>query len=143
VPEYFTDRDLGKQFPEALRLAGLIVHAAHEHFAHDTPDTAWIAEVSRRGWIALTRDQRIRYKPNELAAVLDGGLGLIVLVGQATSAELAETFIRTHARIESFIDRHDPPFIAGLSRPSPAERARRPDAPGRIELRWPARRRRK
>lgn len=143
MPEFFTDRDLGKQFPEALRQAGLTVHGAHEHFAHDTPDTVWIAEVSRRGWIALTRDQRIRYKPNELAAVLDGGLGLIVLVGQATSAELAENFIRTRGRIESFVDRHDPPFIAGLSRPSTAERARRPDAPGRIELRWPARRRRK
>lgn len=29
----------------------------------------WLSVVGERGWVALTRDTRIRYKPNELAAV--------------------------------------------------------------------------
>jgi hypothetical protein len=29
-----------------------------------------LADISQRGWIAISRDTRIRYKPNELAAVI-------------------------------------------------------------------------
>jgi hypothetical protein len=53
---YFTDRDLGKQFGEILKTAGLTVERHGDHFAADTPDEAWLAEVGKRGWIALTHD---------------------------------------------------------------------------------------
>ena len=62
---YFTDRDLGKRFPDILRSSGLTVEAHGDHFAPDTPDEAWLEAVGKRGWIALTHDRRIRYKPNE------------------------------------------------------------------------------
>ncbi|MEO5799169.1 MAG: hypothetical protein ABIZ70_09090 [Gemmatimonadales bacterium] len=137
MPTYFTDRDLGRRFPELLRAAGRTVHASHEIFAPNTPDAEWIAEVSKRGWVAITHDGRIRYKPNEQAAVRAAGLSLLVLVGNATTTELAENFLRTRARIERFIDRNAPPFIAAVLRPSPADLARRPNAAGRVELRWP------
>ena len=59
---YFTDRDLGKRFGEILKAGGLTVERHGDHFAPDTPDEAWLAEVGRRGWIVLTHDRRIRYK---------------------------------------------------------------------------------
>jgi hypothetical protein len=48
----FTDRDLGKRFPEILRLAGLTVGRHQDLFAPDTADETWLEAVGQRGWIA-------------------------------------------------------------------------------------------
>ena len=131
---YFTDRDLGKRFPEILRVAGLTVERHADHFAHDTPDTTWLEAVGRRHWIALTHDRRIRYKPNELNAVIQHGIALLVIVGKAPFPDLARAFVTSLPVIESFLAGHKPPFIAKVYQPSPAEVARRASAPGRVEL---------
>ena len=60
---YFTDRDLGKRFPDILQDAGLTVERHADHFVHNAPDEEWLAKVSARGWIALTHNQRIRCRP--------------------------------------------------------------------------------
>ena len=131
---YFTDRDLGKRFPEILKSAGLAVERHADHFAHDTPDEIWLETIGKKGWIALTHDHRIRYKPNERDAVTRHGVALLVIIGKAPFAELANAFVTTLPRVEHFLNRHKPPFIAKVFRPSPAEIARRSTAPGRIEL---------
>ncbi|MFZ3358407.1 MAG: hypothetical protein WA652_00090 [Xanthobacteraceae bacterium] len=131
---YFTDRDLGKRFPEILKSGGLTVERHADHFAHDTPDEVWLETVGNNGWIALTHDRRIRYKPNERDAVMRNGVALLVIVGKAPLPDLAEAFINTHTVIEHFLGRHKPPFIAKVYRPSPAETTRRSAAPGRVEL---------
>lgn len=61
---FFTDRDLGLQFPAILRDAGLRVERHADHFAPDCPDDEWLRDVASHGWIAITHDRRIRYKPN-------------------------------------------------------------------------------
>jgi hypothetical protein len=134
---YFTDRDLGKRFGEILTSHGLTVERHADHFAPDTPDEAWLAEVGHRGWIALTHDRRIRYKPNERDAVMRHGVGLLVIVGAAPFPDLARAFVATLPRIEGFLGRHKPPFIAKVYRPSPADIKRRRTAAGRIELWYP------
>lgn len=131
---YFTDRDLGKAFAEILRAAGLTVERHADHFAHDTADDVWLEAIGKRGWIVLTHDRRIRYKQNERDAVMRHGVGLLVIVGKAPFPDLARAFVLTRPRIERFLGQHTPPFIARFYRPSPAEMARRRDAPGRIEL---------
>jgi len=62
-PVFFTDRDLGKKFPQILRDAGLTVERHADHFAPDTPDEQWLETIGRRNWIAITHDGRIR-SPN-------------------------------------------------------------------------------
>jgi hypothetical protein len=53
---YFTDRDLGKQFGVILKSGGLTFERHADHFAHDTPDEAWLAEVGRtEGAIRVAR----------------------------------------------------------------------------------------
>lgn len=134
---YFTDRDLGKQFGSILTSGGLAVERHADHFAHDTPDEVWLAEIGRRGWIALTHDGRIRYKPTERDAVMRHGVALLVIVGKAPFPELAKAFVTTLPRIERFLVRHDPPFIAKVYRASPGDAARHNNSPGRIELWYP------
>ena len=134
---YFTDRDLGKRFPEILTAAGLTVERHVDHFLPDTADEVWLAEVGKRGWISLTHDRRIRYKPNERDAVMRYRVGLLVIIGAAPFADLAHAFVATLPRIERFLARHKPPFIAKVYRPTPAETAGSSVAPGHVELWYP------
>jgi hypothetical protein len=134
---FFTDRDLGKQFPEILRSAGLTVERHADHFKHECPDEVWLEAIGRRKWIAVTHDRRIRYKPNELSAVVRHDVQLLVVVGRAPFAELAQGFIATHARIEKFIAVHDAPWIAKVYRPSVGDLAKSPTASGHVELWYP------
>ena len=131
---WFTDRDLGLQFPSILEKAGMIVERHRDHFAPDASDEEWLQVVGAKGWVALTHNSRIRYTPNEKAAVIAHGVRLLVIVGQAPYPELATSFVATRVRIESFLQQHEPPFIAKVYRASPAEFAKTPSAPGRVEL---------
>ena len=132
---FFTDRDLGIRFPEILKAAGFAVERHREHFAPDCPDEDWLGVVGARGWVALTHDARIRYKPNERTAVMRHGVRLLVVVGKAPFPDLARSFVATRSRIEAYLERAPAPSIAKVYRPRPAELAGNPAAPGRIE-RW-------
>ena len=132
---FFTDRDLGSGFPEILKAAGLTVKKHRDHFAPQCPDEEWLRSIGEWGWIALTHDRRIRYKPNERDAVVRHRVALFVIIGHAPHAKLAHAFVNTLPRIKSFIERHHPPYIAKVHRPSPAETSRHSAAPGRVE-RW-------
>jgi hypothetical protein len=117
APVFFTDRDLGKRFPSILLSAGLDVRRHGDLFAHDCPDETWLEHVGSNGWIAITHDRNIRYKPNEKLAVLKHGVRLLVVVGKAPYAQLAESFVGTLGPIQSFIAGHSGPWIAKVYRP--------------------------
>lgn len=134
---FFTDRDLGNAFPVTLAENGLEVERHAAHFAPDCPDEEWLRAVGSRGWVAVTRDTRIRYRPNELAAVVRHRVALLVVVGNATHAELAASFVRTAPRISAFLERHNPPLIAKVYRPGSADLGRDPRAPGSVSLWYP------
>ena len=53
---FFTDRDLGLQFPAVLLDAGLFVERHRDHFVHDCEDVVWLREVAAHGWVMLTHD---------------------------------------------------------------------------------------
>ncbi len=131
---FFTDRDLGRKFPDILISAGITVERHGDHFADNAQDEEWIPDVAARNWVAITHDKRIRYKPNEKAAVFGSGLALLVLIGAAPYPDLARNFVYTIDRIESFLSRNNRPFIARVYRASESERKRNPSAAGRIEM---------
>ena len=132
---FFTDRDLGSQFPEILLAAGLAVERHRDHFEPDCTDEQWLRAVGQSGWVALTHDQRIRYKPNELNAVMRHRVALLVIMGKAPYPDLAHAFVATFPRIRRFLEKHTPPFIAKVYKPTPGEVLRNPQALGRVE-RW-------
>jgi hypothetical protein len=59
------------------------------------------------------------------------------MIGKAPLPELADNFINTRARIETFLAGTNPPFIAKIYRPTTREVGVRADAPGQIELWYP------
>lgn len=110
-PEFFLDRSLGKKTAEMLRAEGHVVHLIADHYPHDAqdiPDQEWIAEGCRRGWVLLTKDKRIRFRTEELAA-LDGHLFCLV-GGNATVQQMAERLLTAVPAITRAVDRHQAGF---------------------------------
>jgi PIN like domain len=128
-PVFFTDRDLGKRFPQILADAGLRVERHVDHFPPDCRDEVWLETIGRRGWIAVTHDGRIRYKPNERAAVIRHFVALMVVIGDAPYPQLAVHFVATLPKITE--------FIAKIYRPAPSELASNPRAQGSVSLWYP------
>lgn len=112
---FFTDRDLGNVFPATLTAHGLTVERHAAHFPPDCPDEQWLGVVGSCGWVAVTRDTRIRYRPNELAA----------------------NFVRTVPRIQALLERNAPPLIAKVYRASAADLTRNPRAAGTASIWYP------
>jgi PIN like domain len=113
---FFTDRDLGRQFPAILRAAGVRLERHDDHFGADTPDEEWIGEIGRRGWIAVSRDARIRYSPLALSVLMESGTQLFVLVGKLTTVEAAETFLKYREKIVETVASERGPFISKIRR---------------------------
>lgn len=134
---YFTDRDLGKQFPAILAGAGLRVERHHDLFPPGGTDEQWLEYCGTQGRIAVTHDQRIRHKLNEREAVMRHGVALLIVIGKVPYPELARHFVATLPKIEAFLDKHTPPFIAKVYRPSPSDLARNPPASGEVLLWYP------
>jgi hypothetical protein len=134
---YFTDRDLGKRFPERLKSAGLVVERHDDLFLPTGSDEQWLEYCGRNRRVAISHNRAIRHTPNELSAVVRHSVMLIIVVGYAPYAELAENFVRSIGRIERFLEIHGPPCIAKLYRPTAAELRRSPEAAGSITAWYP------
>lgn len=124
----------GKRFPEILIASGLVVERHDELFSPTAPDEQWLAYCGRAGRVAVTHNERIRYTPNELAAVERHRVVLLVVVGVAPFAELAANFVRTLERIEVLVDQAPAPLIAKVYRPAPSELAKNPAAVGKVSV---------
>ncbi len=103
--------------PEALRALGLEVRVHDELFAADIDDESWITAVGRNGWAILTKDQRIRHRPLERAAVhAVGGRMFALTSGNLTGSAMAEVLGRHAERMTRIAISEPAPFIARVSR---------------------------
>ncbi len=134
---YFTDRNLGKQFPSILAQADIEVERHGELFRPEGSDEQWLEHCGVKDRIAITHDLRIRYVPNELEAVKRFRVRLLVLIGHAPTAELASNFVKSRGKIEGVLEGREGPLILKVYRPSPSELARSSDMPGRVEVSYP------
>ena len=118
APEFFIERSLGgKVIVDVLRATGATVHAHADHFAADCPDSEWLREVGRRGWILLTKDARIRYRPSERATLLESRVKAFILTGKGgTGRDMAQTFVKALPAIHRIASQTNPPFIAHVWR---------------------------
>jgi len=121
---FFIDRSVGKRLvAEPLRAAGLTVELHDDHFPQDALDEEWLAEVGRRRWYVITRDDRIRYRVVEAAAVRSARVGMFVVVSKnLTGPQTAEVLLKALARIRRFLASSRRPFIAKIYRDGRVEK---------------------
>ncbi|MGE0373758.1 MAG: hypothetical protein AB7Q01_18010 [Gammaproteobacteria bacterium] len=93
---FFLDHQIGRYtVAEALRAAGANVVVHLDHFAGNAPDTEWIPEVGRRGWVLITKDQNIRRNPLERMAYERARVRGFVVTGKDMGGkELGELLVR-------------------------------------------------
>jgi hypothetical protein len=117
---FFLDRSIeAESLKQALVSAGARVQGHRDHFRHDELDAVWLAEVAARGWVILTRDRRIRYRPLEKQAVLASGARLFsVVAGNLTGSDLAALLVRHLSRIVAVASSTPAPFVAVVRRSS-------------------------
>jgi predicted nuclease of predicted toxin-antitoxin system len=111
---FFTDANLGRRVvPEALRTAGEEVKVHDDCFAAGTQDLVWLREADRNSWVVLTKDSRIRYRRNEMEALLSSGARSFVLVSRnLPGKEMAKIFVRALPGMKKLCAALPAPFIA-------------------------------
>ena len=118
-PEFFIDRSLGRHVvADALRAEGLTVHTLAsvygEQEGQHVADEDWLRLAGGRGWLVLMKDDSIRRRPRELAAVQDAAVrAFCVTNASLTGAQYAALFVRHHHRIIQW-GRHAGPYIYGV-----------------------------
>lgn len=117
-PTLFLDRSLGKHIiADRLRQEKIKVEVHDDHLPNTAPDEEWIALVGERGWVALTKDKRIRYRRAEIRSVLANAARLIVIqINNVKASEIAEVLVRSRRRIARFTAKREPPFVAAIYR---------------------------
>ena len=93
------------RFPARLRDGGLDIVTLAEHYGipadESVTDEQWLAEAGRRGWVVLMKDDRIRRRPAEQAAVIAYDVRCFVLTkGDLRAEEAADWVLRNLAAIE-------------------------------------------
>lgn len=100
-----------------MRESGFDITAHDERFPEGTPDTVWLPEVGASGQVVLTKDKKIRYTPQELAALRRARVRVFVLVGgNLRSEDMARAFIQARARMDALLAEHGTPFVARVNK---------------------------
>jgi len=114
----FIDRNLGRHvLADKLREAGIRCEVHDDHLPQDATDETWLQFIGEKGWIAIGRDKNIRYRGPEKAALIQANARLIVVRAKNTTGpDIADLIIKHINRIYRFSNKHDAPFIAGITR---------------------------
>ena len=114
---FFIDRSLGiEPIRTELVNAGLVVEIHDDHFVRDEEDRVWLQTVGERGWVVLTKDQRLRYRPLEIAALRASKARVFVLTaGNLRGIEIAAVFVTALPRIFKVLHSLPGPFVARVS----------------------------
>jgi len=115
---FFIDRSLGiEPIRAALIEQSLLVEIHDDNFKRDEEDRVWLKSVGERGWVVLTKDQRLRYRPLEKAALRSSNARVFVLTaGNLRRSEIAAVFVSALPQIFKILRSRPGPFVASISK---------------------------
>ena len=80
------------------------------------PDVAWIPNVARRKWIAVSSDKRLRSRRAERHPIQNAQLRLIVIAARNATEDNTASIINKHRKsIIALVRYMPPPFIVSLT----------------------------
>jgi hypothetical protein len=98
-PHFFVDRSLGRhRVPNLLRKDGWSLVTLAEHYGIPADETVadvdWLELAGQNRWPVLMKDEKIRYRPAERAAVRAHDVRAFYLTsGNLTGQQMADLFI--------------------------------------------------
>lgn len=118
-PDIYVDESTSQVYvPNALRQRGFKVWTRREAFPNhpQVDDVTWLAHCGRRGWIAITKDQAIKRRPNEAAMVLQAQMRMFVLTGDGLLGEQqAELVVQAIPAMRRWVREQAPPFMVRIT----------------------------
>jgi hypothetical protein len=109
---YLDESIYSRALEAALLAAGVRVEHAGPLIPIGSPDEFWLTEAGTRGWIVLSRDQRIRYRELEHRALRAAGVAAFVFTGgQATARDTATVLSRLVPKLVKIATSEPRPFI--------------------------------
>jgi hypothetical protein len=120
LPDLFLDRSLGRhQVATILRAADLRVRTLAEVYGipadESVTDVEWLSRVGNEGWVALMKDERIRYREVERDAILAHKVRAFCLVGgNLRAADMAERYLAALTQMND-VCRQPGPFLYAVS----------------------------
>lgn len=115
---WFLDRSLGAvQVASALIAEGEEVVIHDDRFLSTAEDPEWLPVVGRNGWVALSKDDQLRFNPLQRLAIYSAAVPVFILAqGNLTGAQMAEAFVAALPAMKRFVRRMERPFIVTVMR---------------------------
>ena len=95
--KFFVDNNLSPQLAAGMRGFGEDVVHLTEVLRPEAEDTELLARVGSEGWYLVTRDDRIRYRPAESAAIREHRVGAFFMGGKNPPPVSAHSTTRPEA----------------------------------------------
>lgn len=132
----FTDEDTGchrkNLLPSILIDAGLKVECFEEHFDRGIEDNEWLSFCGINGWVAVTKDKRIRLQDTSTIALVESNTKVLTLIGDWAHKELGINLVNSIYVVARIIKREKPPCILKLHMAAPS--ARMTGRAGKVEV---------
>ncbi len=105
------DENLGLLLAQGMNAFGEDVKHVTEDFPPGTPDEEFLTKLGQEGWCLITRDDRIRRRPNELAALKRHRVGAFFLGGKKLNrCQIIRQLVRNWHQIKDRAARRERPF---------------------------------
>ena len=120
LPDLFLDRSLGrKKVPALLRDESLRLVTLAEHYGipadEQVADSEWLELCGQRGWLAVMKDDRIRYVGVEKRALIDHRVRAAVITNANLAAiEMASRIVRAAPELAEICTGRRGPFLYAL-----------------------------
>ena len=88
-----------------------------DHFPITAVDADLLPAMANRGWVFLTQDGRIRYRPVEIGALREAGLAaFVVSSGNLSADDTVAVLERARRRIKRALESQPRPFVARIAK---------------------------
>jgi hypothetical protein len=114
----FVNGSMPRSVADELRKIGKDARAKIELFPANTKDTVWLRRVGNNGWLAITRDARIRTRPGELQAIRNHNVGCFILTyrNDLTKPEIVRIVLDNIEAMKKKFSTTPRPFIYTVTR---------------------------
>ena len=113
APTFYVDESIfSKALVAELAAAGIVFDRVGTTVPFGAPDDVWLSHCGMHSYVALTRDQRIRYRPLEKQALIDYGVACLTFKhGQATAIQCAARIITLAPKMVAIAASQPRPFL--------------------------------
>lgn len=114
----FIDRSIPVSIAESLKCVRGDIIWLDDYFPANTPDVTWLETAGQKQWLVITRDSRIRKRPNELEMIREAEVGAFVLAQTQTPTrwEYLQIIACTLDHMEKLFHETPRPFVFGCYR---------------------------